>query len=179
MNIFINWSKREYPPAVKALILALAGAIFPLLIPFLLIKSIPNCEERIGLVVFHPGLYTLIPGLILVICGMFFALWSIGMQIFKADGTPVPIIPTRRLLTSGPFKYCRNPMTFGTICAYTGIGIAVSSVMDIIFVTIFALGLILYIKRIEEKELAARFGQPYLNYKKDTPFIIPRILDKR
>lgn len=179
MNIFINWSKKEYPPVVKALILALAGAIFPLLIPFLLIQSIPAWEERIGMPVIHPGLFTFIAGAILVICGMFFALWSVGIQIYKADGTPVPLIPTRRLLTGGPFKYCRNPMTFGTVCAYAGIGIAVGSIMDIVIVTVFALGLILYIKQIEEKELAARFGQLYLEYKKVTPFIVPHIPQKR
>jgi protein-S-isoprenylcysteine O-methyltransferase Ste14 len=33
--------------------------------------------------------------------------------------------------------------------------------------------LIAYIKLIEEKELELRFGKEYLDYKKDTPFIIP------
>jgi len=27
-------------------------------------------------------------------------------------------MPTQELLTEGPFRYCRNPMTLGTILAY-------------------------------------------------------------
>jgi protein-S-isoprenylcysteine O-methyltransferase Ste14 len=33
----------------------------------------------------------------------------------------------------------------------------------------------LYIKLIEEKELEARFGLDYLAYKRNTPFILPRL----
>jgi protein-S-isoprenylcysteine O-methyltransferase Ste14 len=33
--------------------------------------------------------------------------------------------------------------------------------------------LILYLKRIEEGELAERFGDAYLVYKREVPFIIP------
>jgi len=31
------------------------------------------------------------------------------------------------------------------------------------------------IKRIEEPELTQRFGEAYREYKKETPFIVPRI----
>jgi len=34
--------------------------------------------------------------------------------------------------------------------------------------------LLSYVKFIEEKELAARFGAEYLAYKRETPFILPR-----
>jgi protein-S-isoprenylcysteine O-methyltransferase Ste14 len=43
----------------------------------------------------------------------------------------------------------------------------------------FCLMLILYIKRIEERELGARFGEEYLTYKMVTPFLIPRIFPRR
>jgi protein-S-isoprenylcysteine O-methyltransferase Ste14 len=33
--------------------------------------------------------------------------------------------------------------------------------------------LIAYIKLVEEKELEFRFGKEYVDYKNDTPFIIP------
>ena len=33
--------------------------------------------------------------------------------------------------------------------------------------------LLVYLKLIEEKELEMRFGQDYLEYKKNTPFILP------
>jgi protein-S-isoprenylcysteine O-methyltransferase Ste14 len=34
-------------------------------------------------------------------------------------------------------------------------------------------GILIYIKWIEEKELEERFGSEYLEYKKRTPFLIP------
>lgn len=34
--------------------------------------------------------------------------------------------------------------------------------------------LLTYIKRIEEKELEARFKQEYIKYKEKVPFIVPR-----
>jgi protein-S-isoprenylcysteine O-methyltransferase Ste14 len=40
-------------------------------------------------------------------------------------------------------------------------------------VAIFAAILIGYLKIIEEKELQIRFGNEYIEYKRETPFIIP------
>jgi protein-S-isoprenylcysteine O-methyltransferase Ste14 len=44
----------------------------------------------------------------------------------------------------------------------------------VILVMIGAGILLFYIKRVEEAEMEIRFGQEYLNYKKQTPFLIPR-----
>jgi len=35
--------------------------------------------------------------------------------------------------------------------------------------------LLVYLKRLEEGELAERFGEAYLAYKREVPFIIPRL----
>jgi len=35
--------------------------------------------------------------------------------------------------------------------------------------------LLLYLKLVEEKELAERFGDEYLAYKREVPFILPRM----
>jgi len=35
-------------------------------------------------------------------------------------------------------------------------------------------GILIYIKLFEEKELEERFGPEYLEYKRKTPFLIPR-----
>jgi len=39
---------------------------------------------------------------------------------------------------------------------------------------IYPVGILIYIKLIEEKELEGRFGSEYAEYKKRTPFLIPR-----
>jgi protein-S-isoprenylcysteine O-methyltransferase Ste14 len=90
-----------------------------------------------------------------------------------ASGTPFPMLPTKKLIIVGPFKYCRNPMTLGTIIAYSGVVILIGSYTALSVIVIFSLMLLVYLKFIEEKELEMRFGQDYLEYKKNTPFILP------
>ena len=108
-----------------------------------------------------------------MILGGFIAFSTIIAQIKYASGTPFPMLPTKKLLVIGPFKYCRNPMTLGTILLYSGIAVMVGSYTALLFVLIFFLILLAYLKLVEEQELALRFGQAYLDYKNDTPFIIP------
>jgi len=45
----------------------------------------------------------------------------------------------------------------------------------VIFLPLFVLVHILYLKLIEEKELEKTFGQAYLNYKKGVPMFIPKL----
>jgi protein-S-isoprenylcysteine O-methyltransferase Ste14 len=64
-------------------------------------------------------------------------------------------------------------MTLGTMIAYSGVAIAVGSYTSLLAVAIFSLMLLVYLKLIEEKELALRFGQEYLEYRRNTPFLLP------
>jgi protein-S-isoprenylcysteine O-methyltransferase Ste14 len=111
----------------------------------------------------------------LVAVGMAFGLWSILVQVTRGRGTPLPMLPTQELLTTGPFRYCRNPMKLGTILAYLGVSIAAATVAGIAFVLALGGLLVSYLKRVEEKELAERFGEDYVTYMREVPFIIPRM----
>ena len=110
-----------------------------------------------------------------MLLGFTYALWSIIAQLTRARGTPLPMLATQKLLITGPFKQCRNPMTLGTILLYSGIGILLESISALIVVFLFSTLLIIYLKQVEERELEARFGEEYLAYKKETPFLIPKI----
>jgi len=85
------------------------------------------------------------------------------------------MMATQKLLIIGPFKYSCNPMSLGTISMYLGISLYAGSFSSIGIVCFLSFILLLYLKKIEEKELAERFGEEYLEYKKSTPFIIPKI----
>lgn len=180
MNLYTKWASREYPLAVRILILALVGGtLFAFLIPWTLIVPLPRLDARLGLPPLSFGVVNYLVGALLIIIGANFGFWSIAQQVIKAQGTPLPVMPTQKLLVSGVFTTCRNPMTFGTFCLYMGIAILVGSISSIVVVVIFTTLLILYLKLVEEKELALRFGAEYEAYKKSTPFIIPRIPLKR
>ena len=143
------------------------------MIPACMILVLPHVDNYFGIGSFFNGLSNIIVGIITIIIGGIVAIWTILIQITLASGTPFPMLPTKKLLIVGPFKYCRNPMTLGTILAYGGIAILIGSLTALLSVTIFAALLIGYLKIIEEKELEMRFGNEYIEYKMKTPFIIP------
>jgi protein-S-isoprenylcysteine O-methyltransferase Ste14 len=74
-----------------------------------------------------------------------------------------------------PFTYCRNPMTLGTILGYGGIAVWLGSVSAVGIVAAVGALLLVYVRTVEEKELEARFGPAYQEYKRTTPFLLPRI----
>jgi len=178
LNHFKKWAERKYPLGQRFLALIPAGVLFVFVFPFLLVKVAPALDENLGFISIEYGLLTLLIGSILIIVGLIYAMWSISVQLFRASGTPLPIMATQRLLISGPFRQCRNPMTFGTILFYLGISIIIGSISAIAFVLLFSCLLIFYLKFVEERELEARFGEEYIHYKAETPFLIPRIFSK-
>jgi len=178
MSLYSKWAQKEHGTAVYIAALLVAGVVFLFLLPYVIVVVAPACDQRLGLPDFYFGMINYILGGLMLIVGLFFGLWSVLTQLTRGRGTPLPMLPTQELLTRGPFRYCRNPMTFGTILAYLGLGVIAGTVAGIGFVLCFASILILYLKSLEEKELAERFGEAYLQYKRETPFIIPRIPKK-
>lgn len=173
MNIILNSAKKKYSLSTRILVLVLCAGIFLFLIPYTLLRPLPRLDAMLGIPSLFLGIGNYILGGILMVIGAVFAWWSILAEVIRADGTPLPVMPTQTLLVDGPFKYCRNPMIFGTFLAYLGVSFIAGSVSAAIAVLIFTALILLYIKKIEEKELAARFGQPYLDYKARTPFLVP------
>lgn len=179
MNLYSKWAKKEYKLAPRLLSTLLAGVFFIGLIPWLLIVVLPRLDEPFHFPLLKFGVINYIVGGILILIGLFFGLWSNGSLLFEAKGTPLPVMPSQKLLAVGPFRYCRNPMSFGTICAYTGIAVLVGSLSSLVLVVLLGGLLITYLKRVEEKELIERFGPEYLEYTSKTPFIIPNFGSRR
>ncbi len=175
MNRFKKWAQREYPLRFRLLALLPAGILFVFLIPYVLIMLGPRLDLALRLPAASLGIVNILAGALLIAIGLIYAFGSIGLQLFQAGGTPLPVMATHRLLATGVFKQCRNPMSFGTICLYLGISILVGSISSLLIVIIFSALLMLYIKAVEERELALRFGAEYAAYKAVTPFIIPRV----
>lgn len=179
MNHYTKWASREYTFKQRFLALLPGGFLFVLIAPYILIAIVLRLDSFLHLPVLFFGIVNIICGCFFMVTGAIYAFWSVISQVNRARGTPLPMMPTQKLLVSGPFKQCRNPMTFGTIFLYLGIGIIIGSLSSIAIVILFAALLLTYIKLVEERELEARFGQEYLDYKKTTPLIIPRISSRK
>jgi protein-S-isoprenylcysteine O-methyltransferase Ste14 len=173
MNHYKKWQNEEVSERKQIMVLIIGALIFPTGIPAILVLFLPQIDKKFGIESFYGGYGNIIMGVIAILMGGLLAFWTIIAQIKLASGTPFPMLPTQKLLIIGPFKYCRNPMTLGTITAYSGVAIWVGSYTALLAVAIFALMLLVYLKLLEEKELEMRFGQEYLEYKKNTPFILP------
>jgi len=175
MSRYSKWAEKERSEGARIVALLPAGIFFLVVLPYILLVVSPSLDARLGLDRLNSSPASLILGGFLLAIGLVFAQWSIYAQFTRGRGTPLPVIPTQRLLTTGPFRYCRNPMTLGTILAYLGLSIAAATIVGILIVAALGSLLLVYLKRMEEKELAERFGEEYLAYRRNVPFIIPRL----
>ena len=173
-NRFIKWSKIKYTKNQRLISMIPLGIFFLIIMPAIFIR-ISNIDKRLDIprITFQP--FSLIISIFLIILGLIFAFWAIQAEFIEGKGTPVPMMPTQKLVITGPFVYCRNPMGFGTICAYLGVVILIGSLSSFILLVFLSSAFLIYIKIVEEKELEIRFGKDYLEYKERVPFIIPRI----
>jgi protein-S-isoprenylcysteine O-methyltransferase Ste14 len=178
MSQFKKWSQKEHSFTKRIVVMLFAGIFFLGILPYLFLVVCPSVDERLGLDRIQPGAVTMLIGGIIMVCGFALAFWTISKQLDQGRGTPLPIMPTQELIISGPFRYCRNPMTLGAILAYLGLSIGAATAVGVALVLLFGSLLIIYLRTVEEKELAERFGESYLEYKKSVPFIVPRIPKK-
>jgi len=82
---------------------------------------------------------------------------------------------TKHIVEADIYKYTRNPMSLGYYLFLLSVGFMSGS-------TLLTLGVLLglipahvfFLKFFEELELELRFGESYLEYKKSTPFLIPK-----
>jgi protein-S-isoprenylcysteine O-methyltransferase Ste14 len=175
MNLFKKWSKHRYSDRQRLTAIILGGIFFWIVTPAVIVVGSFIIDQWLHLPRFVLTPVSLILGILLIILGWLFANWTVKVQYALGKGTPIPFIATQRLVIKGPYKYCRNPMTLGTMMVYLGVAIWLGSLSGLALALIYPVGILIYIKLIEEKELEDRFGSEYVEYKKKTPFLIPRL----
>lgn len=79
------------------------------------------------------------------------------------------------LTTSGPYALTRHPLYLGSLIIGIGFTIAANRFfLTVLFVLYFFLFYVPVIRQ-EEKELRAGFRQPFENYRRQVPFLFPRL----
>jgi protein-S-isoprenylcysteine O-methyltransferase Ste14 len=179
MDQFKEWAKREYSSRQRIFAILLAGTLFVLIIPLGIAIGAGALDRVIPFPRLHFGMPNIIAGATIALIGWALAMWSIVAQFRLASGTPLPFMPTRKLIITGPFLYSRNPMTLGALLGYFGEAVILGSISALIIVLVLTVILLLYLKVVEEKELEARFGDEYTAYRKTTPFMFPRLGRRR
>ncbi len=90
-------------------------------------------------------------------------LW--GQRTMHGAGTNIdPGKPSTTVVTSGPFRFTRNPLYLFLLGLYLGVTVAVATVWPLLFLVPMFLVLHFGVVRREERYLEAKFGEPYRAY---------------
>jgi len=121
----------------------------------------------------------LIVAFLLLIIGFSFGISSIIYQNVIGKGGPVEISnieispKTKNLVTTGPYRFTRNPMLFGTFLIYFALATLLNSITAVIIVAFFVIFMLIVVVKKEEKRLVKDFGNQYVQYRNKTSMIIP------
>lgn len=97
-------------------------------------------------------------------------------EYFLHDQTPLPTVEPTRLVTTGAYKYSRNPMFVSAAMIWLGQAMLTGSLLNYAF---FIVGCALnhyHVVFEEEKYLKKTFGDKYTHYMKKTARYIPRLV---
>jgi protein-S-isoprenylcysteine O-methyltransferase Ste14 len=108
-----------------------------------------------------------------LVCGIVFIILAPTLALsalvtMKAAGTNVdPAKPALAIVREGPFRFTRNPMYLALCLLQVALGFFLNDWITLLFVA--PLGLIFHYGVIlrEERYLTAKFGEPYLQYKRE------------
>ncbi|MFA6187176.1 MAG: isoprenylcysteine carboxylmethyltransferase family protein [Phycisphaerae bacterium] len=174
IEFLVGRSKIEHSILVRIVTLLIGAAVFMVGMPLAvygggcLFKGYLPVPQAVSTIVY-------------IICFAIGTPWSLSAvfwQLIFGKGTPIPAVPTRQLLQSGPYRYVRNPMMGGYFLYLLGWAFLFNKMGNFLVVIVFMILLILEIKFIEEPELEKRFGDAYREYKKENPFLLPRWVKK-
>jgi protein-S-isoprenylcysteine O-methyltransferase Ste14 len=108
------------------------------------------------------------PSDILTVAGLVFTLWSLAS--LRRSFSIVP--QARRLVTSGPYRLCRNPLYLGEVVGGWAVFLPTIAWPGALVLGT-SLGFQLVRVLAEERVLARNFGPDYLDYRRRVPRFLP------
>jgi protein-S-isoprenylcysteine O-methyltransferase Ste14 len=103
-------------------------------------------------------------GWILVVIGFFLAGWSLA-HMLRVKTSPDPYEPTTSIVTSGPYRFTRNPIYLGFSLIYLGATFLAASFWGLILSPLLIWTVTRGIIRPEEAYLESKFQAQYTDYK--------------
>jgi protein-S-isoprenylcysteine O-methyltransferase Ste14 len=99
--------------------------------------------------------------------------WDFG---WTGRGTPVPVVPPKRLVVVGFYRYVRNPMYVGFAVGWVGLWVAFGQAnwYATAVVCLVAVGVSMFVRFYEEPHLRKIFGADYEEYCKNVGRWVPR-----
>ena len=122
-----------------------------------------------------PGVLLQLTGVAALLLGVLLFASSLWRFATDGRGTLAPWDPPRLLVVRGPYQYVRNPMISGVLFVVTGEAMVLLSAAHAAWAAFFLVANLVYIKFVEEPQLARRFGPGYEIYCQSVPRFIPSL----
>ena len=177
MSLIGKWIDLIYKVATgsaryRLMFAPVVGLLYLAFIGFFVVVSF-RIDRLFDLPEFIPAPFDLIAGVPLIAFGFLVMAYSV-FHFARVRGTPVPLSPPPRLVTSGPYRYARNPMLTGIFLQLFGIALVRNSLsLLLVFTPLFIAINVWELKMVEEPELEKRLGREYADYKKSVPMFFP------
>jgi len=174
MDVFLFFTHKSYSTGYKILSLIPGSIVFLVISPLCLLYLSHQISTFIP--VSWPRTIEFTIAVSAVLAAITLMTWGLLSLWVDGKGTPAPIAPTHTLVTTGAYKFCRNPIELGTDLYFLALGTWLDSLSTGILC--MAMGMLLgygYIKIIEERELKLRFGKSYEEYLAATPLFFPKL----
>jgi protein-S-isoprenylcysteine O-methyltransferase Ste14 len=130
-------------------LVVLAGA---LVVDRLLPLAVPGDTARVAV------------GVVLVVAGLALMGWA-GRVMWGSHTTVSPWARASVLVTSGPFRFTRNPIYLGDLLVYLGVALWVGTWWPVLFLPLLLPAVQWLVIGPEERYLAERFGADYTAYR--------------
>jgi len=114
-------------------------------------------------------------GIFLILVGTWILVVTNMMFVKIGKGTASPFAPPKIFVVTGIYQYVRNPMTIGIVFVILGESITLGSFTLFCWFLFFFFGDHIALILFEEPQLARRFGEDYIQYKKHVPRWVPRL----
>ncbi len=115
-----------------------------------------------------------IAGVLIFLPGFLLFSYTVFLFRIKGMGTLAPWSPPQKLVISGPYLYCRNPMITGVVGMLTGEGLFFWSAGILLWGVLVVIINTAYFHFSEEPGLVKRFGEDYIRYRQNVPMWVPK-----
>jgi protein-S-isoprenylcysteine O-methyltransferase Ste14 len=150
--------------------------LIALLMPFTMAVIIPLWIPHYYNSGLAPTHLASIIGIALAAVGIALFIATLRLFILVGKGTLAPWNPTKKLIITGPYRYCRNPMISGVLFVILGEAVYFRSAPLFIWAGIFFTVNTIYFIAKEEPDLGRKFGKDYKVYMNHVRRWLPRFM---
>ncbi len=125
------------------------------------------------IVVFPATLAIEIPGVVITLAGIAFAIWA-RVSIGGNWSSSVTVKVGHQLIRTGPYRWVRHPIYSGMTLAMLGTALERRELRGLLAVVLLYAGFRIK-SRIEERAMVGEFGAAYDEYRRGTGAIFPRM----